>query len=296
MKKSIYTLIGLLALSTLGCSSEEIPAAHKGRMFEKTGALAFYSGEVGFTGPILGPGTHYTGLYNELKMVECAQGTKKETLPSLTKDGVQFSVDVYTRFSANCDDDAALKSILDKFSPGWTDDEKHPEWKHVIFGVQLYDQLARPALGSSVRKSVSPYIANDINNNREKIFDETTKSFLDDINNQKPKMINILEINLSNLDFPDELDKANVARAEQAVFKDKAIAERERVTAEIETMKMRKDLATSESNNEAVRIDALGSAYRRNPEYVQLESIRVAAEKGNLIIAQPGTGLIIQHK
>lgn len=296
MKKQILLLIGLV-LFAFGCSSEEIPQAHKGRIFEKTGVLALYSGGVGFSGPILGPGTHYTGMYNEIKIVQCEQLTKKEEMTSLTKDGVQFKLDVYIRYSVNCEDEVAVKHILEKMAPqSWPDQENHPEWKHIIFGTQLYDGIIRPAIGATTRKSVSPYIANEINSKREEIFDHIQSSFQEEINNSKPKLVTILEVNLSNLDFPEELDKANVARAEQAIHKDKAIAERERVSAEIETTNMRKALAVSESNNEAARIDALGAAYHRNPEYVQLESVRIAAEKGNLIIAQPGNGIIIQRK
>jgi regulator of protease activity HflC (stomatin/prohibitin superfamily) len=296
MKKQLLLIIGLV-LFAFGCSSEDIPQAHKGRMFAKTGLAALYTGEVGFVGPMLEPGTHYTGMYNELKMVQCEQLTKKEEMTSLTKDGVQFKIDVYVRYSINCDDEKAVFHILSKMAPqSWPNEENHPEWKHIIFGAQLYDGIVRPAIGATTRKSVSPYIANEINSKREEIFAHIQESFLKEVNEQKPKLVTILEVNLSNLDFPEELDKANVARAEQAVLKDKAIAERERVEAEIETTNMRKALAQSEANNEATRIDALGSAYRRNPEYVQLESVRVAAEKGNLIVAQPGTGLIIQRK
>lgn len=295
MKKYLGLLLGLILFS-FGCSSQEVPQASKGRMFEKTGALALWSGSKGFTGPILPSGTYYTGIYNEIKILECATITKKESLQSLTKDGVQFGIDIYIRFSANCDNENAVNQILDKWSPGYTEDAAHPEWKHIIFGVQLYDGIIRPAIGSSIRKSVSPYIANEINSNREKIFAEAGDHFMKEIEKQKPKLVNIIEINYSNLDFPDELDKANVARAEQAILKDKAIAEREKVTAEIETTNMRKSLVQSESNNEAARINALGEAWRKNPEYLQLKALEAAAEKGNLIVVNPGTPIILQKK
>jgi regulator of protease activity HflC (stomatin/prohibitin superfamily) len=230
-------------------------------------------------------------------------------MPSLTKDSVQFSLDVYTRYSINCDDDKSVESVLNKIRPIAIPQTVIPSSQpgaqptvtpggpdNVVNAFQLYEGIIRPALGEAVRESVSSFIANEVNANREVIFKNIKESVLKQITDKKPQLVNIIELNLSNLDFPDELDKANVARAEQAVLKDKAIAERDRVDAEVETANKRKALVTSESNNEAARIDALGAAYRRNPEYVQLESIRVAAEKGNLIIAHPGTGLIIQHK
>lgn len=292
--KKLLSILGLVLLT--GCSSENIPQAHKGRMFGKTGAFFLYSGVTGFYGPILEPGTHYTGLYDEIMMVECAQQIRKVELNAMTKDGVTFKVEVAIRYSTNCDDPKAVHHILNKMTPGFANDEKHPEWKHVIFAVQLFDSIIMPSLLESLRKSVSTYIANDINANRDKIFTQFHESFFTSLKEDKLKLVEVLELNLSNLDFPEQLDNANIARAEQAVLKDKAIAEREKVQAEVETTNMRKNLAESESNNEVVRIDALGAAYRRNPEYVQLEAIKAAAEKGNLIIANPGTPIILQKK
>lgn len=279
-------MFGFIALLSVGCSSEEIPQAHKGRMFEKTGALALYSGEKGFSGAILGPGTHYTGVYNELRIVDCSNKIVKETLPSLTKDGVQFSLDVYISYTANCEDDKAVEKILNKFSPANTDPEKHPELKNTVVASQLYDTVVRPALGEAVRKPVSNYIANDINENREVIFTKITEDFNGQMAKHAPKLVVINDFKLSNLDFPDQLDQANVARAEQSVLKDKAIAERSKIDAEIETANKKRELAEKDGNTEAARIDALGSAYRRNPEVLQLELMRAAAEKGNLIITQ----------
>lgn len=36
---------------SLGCNSQDVPQAHKGRMFDKTGAMALWSGGKGFEGP-----------------------------------------------------------------------------------------------------------------------------------------------------------------------------------------------------------------------------------------------------
>lgn len=288
--KKLLTIIPFITL--LGCSTEEVAQAQKARMFGKTGALAFYSGAKGFNGPILGPGTHYTGFYDELRKVDCTQKTQKESLQALTKDGVQFSLDIYIRFSIKCDSNEAVTDVLDKFAPTtWPDQDKHPEWEHVIFPDQMYSTYLRPAIGESVRSSVSPFIANEINNNREKIFDNIKTRFLDIIkkDGNASKHVTIFDINLSNLDFPDEMDHANAERATQSILKDKAIAEREKVAAEIETMKMKKELAGGSADAEAIRIAKVGEALRKNPEFMQFdlqqkmpEIYKNAGEKGNL--------------
>src|SRR5690349_18080123 len=101
-------------LAFTGCRTEDIPQAHRGRMFDRTGALAMWMGGGGLSGPILEPGTYFTGAYDEVRTVECSTNTEKEALSSLTKDGVQFGVDIYIRYAANCSDDvvtAILKTV-----------------------------------------------------------------------------------------------------------------------------------------------------------------------------------------
>lgn len=291
MKLGIGIACALLAVASIGCSTAEIPQAHKGRVFEKTGALSMYAGGKGFSGPMLGPGTVYTGVYNEIRMIECAEKTEKEQLTALTKDGVQFKLDIFTRYAANCDDEKAASTVLDKFTPGFTD---KPEWQHTIFAIQLYNTYLRPALSEAVRESVSPYIANDINSKREELFDKIKKNFDDSVAKEQPKLVIVKGINLSNLDFPEQLDVANTERAVQAVLKDKAIAEQDKVKAEIETAKMKKQMAEAEGDNAAVKIDKIGAALKRNPEFLEYnmqsmmpEIYAKAGEKGNLIIAAP---------
>ena len=324
--KSVLGVIGTALLLT-GCSSQDIPQAHKGQMFDKTGALALWAGGKGFTGDVLSPGTYYTGVYNEVRMLDCGQKTVKEPLTALTKDGVQFSLDVYVRYGANCDDNKAVKNILSSLSPSAAtapapkpdekdkqasttpesqtqkDDpdpvEKDPEL--TITSHQIYNTYIRPTIGEAVRESVSHYIANEVNSKRDQIFDEIKKDFDSRLSSTDPKIVQIYSLNLSNLNFPDEMVQANTDRAVQSVLKDKAIAERERVSAEIETTNMRKQLAQSEATNETTRIDTIGAALKRNPEYLQFDMQQKmpgiyssAAEHGGLIIAAPTPNLQLQ--
>jgi hypothetical protein len=202
----------------------------------------------------------------------------------LTKDGVQFGLDVYVRFSANCNDDG-VNRLLDKISP---------DNSGAITAKQVYDILIRPAIGAVVREVVSPYRANDINEYRESVLAEIRKRFIAQMNTMEREMVVVYDVDLSNLDFPDAMDAANVDRAVQAVLKDKAIAERERVQAEVETAKLQQQLSTQEAENVAVRIERVGETLRKYPEYLQydLQSklpdiYREAGARGNLVIAAP---------
>jgi regulator of protease activity HflC (stomatin/prohibitin superfamily) len=308
MKRLIVLFISMLiAAVSMGCGSYDIPQAHKGQLFDMTGVWAFYAGGKGLTGDILGPGTVYTGVYNEIRMVNCSQKTVKEPLTALTKDNVQFSLDIYVMFSANCVDEKAVKWILSTLSPVAPTkdpaDGTEANQKITISNQQLYDTYIRAALGEAVRVEVSPYIANDVNEKREKIFSDIKVKFEEMVKKYNPSPIIISSINLSNLHFPDAMVQASTERAVQAVLKDKAIAEREKVTAEIETTDLKKKLAQSQVNNEAVWVETMGAALRKYPEYLQYdmqskmsEIYQHAGEKGNMIIAAPNVPIVLPTK
>lgn len=289
----------VLAVSALGCGSQEIPQAHKGRMFDKTGAVQFYAGGNGFEGPILNPGTVYTGLYDEVRMVECTQKTVKEPMTALTKDGVQFSLDIYVRYSANCEDVKAVESILTNLAPspepvqpGTAAPSAEPHL--TITANQLYSNYIRPSLGEAVRQAISPLIANDVNSQREVLFGTIRERFFADVTKLQPKMISVYEMNLSNLDFPEAMDVANAERAAQAILKDKAIAEREKVQAQIETAKLEVVRRKVEAEAEAAKIDVVGAALHRNPEYYLRDVYYYAAEKGGSVMLPSDPNVILQ--
>lgn len=322
MRKALISLVGSIALLSLttGCSGQDIPQAHKGRMFDKTGAIAFYSGGRGFEGPILGPGTVYTGIYPEVRMIDCGERTIKEPLTALTKDGVQFSLDIYVRFSANCNEDKAVEKLLSTLSPSnitvtvavadpavakspagpaETDpDPVEPFPALTITNRQIYNTYVRAGLGEAVREAVATYIANEINGSRDEMFQQIKNKFnayIDAVAKKGDvKLVSILSLNLSNLDFPDQLEKANVDRATQAVLKDKAIAEREKVLAEIETSKLKVTQQDVESQAEAKKIDVVGAALHRNPEYYVQSVYALAAEKGGSVMLPTDPNVILQ--
>ena len=283
----------VLVSPMLGCASMDIPQAHKGRLFDRTGPFALYIGGNGFTGPVLGPGTYFTGTYNEIYMVDCSVLTVREPLTALTKDGVQFGLDIYVRFSADCES-KTVEQLLGTVVP---------DKDHTISAAGLYAALVRPAVGEAVRQVVSPYRANDLNEKREDVLNGIRKEFEEIMNAREKHIIRVYEVNLSNLDFPDAMDAANVDRAVQAVLKDKAIAERERVQAEIQTAVMKRDLAEKEGEVAAARIEKIGAALKRNPEYLQFdmqaklpEIYRQAGANGNLVLTAPSPSVLVSPK
>lgn len=273
-----------------GCATADIPQAHRGMKFHRTGALAFFRGGDGFQGPVLNPGSYYVGGYTDVVMVDCSMLTAREPLTALTKDGVQFGLDIYVRFSVECSDQS-VKQIVASVPP---------DKDMTISAKKFYEMFVRPAIGEAVRHVVSPYRANDLNDNREELLTALRKRIAEGIAGKERKVITVYEVNLSNLDFPDAMDAANVDRAVQGVLKDKAIAERERVQAEIETMTLRRTLAEKEGETAAARIDKVGAALTRNPDYLQydLQSkmpdiYKEAGANGNMVIAAPSPSILV---
>lgn len=292
MRKVTFAVLSLVMLAGVGCGSDDVPQAHKGRLFNKTGALAFWQGGKGFEGPILEPGTYYTGYYNEVRMVDCSMTTVKEPLQALTKDGVQFGLDIYVRFSADCKEGTVTQLLTSISSEGAG---------KTITLKQLYETFVRPAIGEAVRETVSPNRANEINEKREEILAKIRKIFIERM--KTAGTIDIKEVVLSNLVFPEAMNHANTDRAVQAVLKDKAIAEREKVQAEIQTAELSRQLAEKQGEVEAGRIDKIGAALKRNPDYLQYDMqskmtkiYEEAGAKGNMVITAPNPSVLIAPK
>jgi hypothetical protein len=294
------TMLLLTTLLVVGCSSQDIPQAHKGRMFDKTGLLAFYTGGRGFEGPILGPGTVYTGLYPEIRMLDCSTRTIKEPMTSMTKDGVQFAVDVYVSFSANCDDETAVRTLLEKLAPlgrvaveapGTSTDEKDPtetDPERTVTSRQVYNTFVRPALGEAARQAISSYPANDLNSHRDELFNRITEKLTADLaaneKEKKPKLVTIYSLNLSNFKLPEEMAAAAADRATQQVLRDKSIAEQEAVKAATDTAKLKVAQAEAEAESEAAKIRVVGKALHDNPEYYVRDVYYYAADKGGSVV------------
>ncbi|MBX3229171.1 MAG: hypothetical protein KIT84_18885 [Labilithrix sp.] len=281
--RSLISLL-LLCVAASGCATMDIPQAHRGRKFSRTGLFALYTGGDGISGPVLDPGTHFLGLYNELRIVDCSTTTVRESLDTLTHDGVHFGFDIVVRFSADCSDEGVQQLITNL----------RPDQEDTVSARRVYDTYVQPAIGEAAREFVSPLRANELNEKQAAVADGVKRRFNEIMATREKKLVKVYEVNISHLQFPQALDTANLERAAQAVMRDKSIAERERVTAEVETMTIRRKLAEQEAEVAVVKIEKVGAALAKNPAYVQYELVlrlpeiyREAGARGNMILAAP---------
>lgn len=274
----------LLLIGSSGCATLDIPQAHRGQLFVRSGFWTGYRGGVGLTGPALNPGTHYLGLYNELRMIDCSINTVRVELDTLTHDGVHFGFDVTVRYQPQCSD-TSVPRLLATLTP---------DNGFVVSSQRIYDTFIKPSIGQVAREFVSPYRANELNDKQAEVLTRIQQRLIEVTKQQAGDFVIIQEINISHLQFPTAMDTANLERAVQSVLRDKAIAERERISAEAETASQKRLLVEKEADNLATRIDRVGAALRRNPEYMQYELqsrlpeiYRDAGMRGNMILTAP---------
>lgn len=273
-----WLCVGLAGL-LMGCATLEIPQAHRGRVFGRTGIWALYQGEVGFNGPVLDPGTRFVGAYDEIRMVDCSMRTVTQSFDTMTRDGVHFGFTMSVRYSADCSDESVVL-MLGKLTP---------DKEQTISSAQLYGIFVAPAIKEAARETISPYRANELNDKQSDVVIEVRKRFLDIMETREQKIILIHEVNVGELKFPPEMDSANLERAVQLILRDKAVAERERINAEAETMNNRRKLAEQEAEVLVARIERVGASIRRFPEYLQfLMASQFGDMKGTVVMSPPG--------
>ena len=277
-------LLSLFGFATSGCATMDVPQAHRGRIFSRTGLLTLYTGGKGISGQVLDPGTHFLGIYNELRLVDCSTTTVRESLDTLTHDGVHFGFDLVVRFSADCSNEG-VEQLIANLTPDRDD---------TISSRRIYETYIQPAIGEAAREFVSPLRANELNEKQAEVAAGVKKRFGDIMATREKQLVKIYELNISHLQFPASLDTANLERAAQSLLRDKAIAERERVTAEIETTTMKRKLSEQEAEVAVVKIEKVGAALAKNPAYAQYEFLqrlpeiyREAGARGNLVLAAP---------
>lgn len=285
-----WVAFALLSLSALGCANWlDVPMAHRGRRFSRRGPIDLAGGE-GFTGPVLQPGTYQLGPYDQMMLVDCSTDTLHDPLVVTTQDGVEFGIDIYVRFAANCTDQSVV-DILSTLTPAE---------RHTITSQQLFDTYVRPAIASVVREVISPHRANEINSLQQELLPDIRQRFMEDIEAQEGSIIHVYEVSLSNLDFPETLDAANEQRAVQTIMRDTAVAERERVEAETTTAIARRELMQREGEAVAARIDVIGAALDRHPSFLQFDMqdrmpdiYEHAGAQGNMVITAPAPTIMV---
>jgi regulator of protease activity HflC (stomatin/prohibitin superfamily) len=223
MHKDMWMFMSAVSIATFpsGCASQDIPQMYRGRMFERISPAAAYGDKAGFTGPVLGPGSYDVSSTGEIHKVECSTVTARNTLASVTKDGVPIGLKVYVRFHADCTDDGVEKLL----------DALPVDENNTITAARIFQVYVQPEIGALARAVFSPLLARDVYEKREALLEDVRGRILRVMAEADHHVI-VEGVNFSDVTLPPDLQKANIELAVQAAQQDKAAAERDRIPAE----------------------------------------------------------------
>jgi regulator of protease activity HflC (stomatin/prohibitin superfamily) len=269
--------------SGVGCSSEDIPPGNKGFLFDRTGALAFYTGGSGLvTDEVLLSGTHYTGFYDEIRDVNCKDTETRESAEVLTASDLTVKVDLRLTYSANCDTPASLEKILQQVATNDGDDTVEPE--------ALYARYILPIIREALRNRLAAVNIERVKEVREDlrigIREDLEKSILKE---GHPVHVRILTV--SDIQLPNEIVEKNreieLARQDAEAEREKQAAARFRLERElfeaqqerkvrVEEAERLRDVARieAEKDKEVVILKAEGDLEARKREAEGIEAIR----------------------
>jgi len=248
----LAVVIATVALGATACGTEDIPPGNKGLMFDRSGALALYTGGTGLqTDSILGPGTHYTGLYDEVRDVNCKDENAKETIDVLTKSDLTVRVDLRLTYSADCTSPEQIVKVLDQVgATGQT-----------VEATELYSRYIVPIVRESLRNRLAEVTIEDVKTVREELRNAIVKDLETSIaKRQDPVIVKILTV--SDIILPDEIIQKNreieLARQEAEKEREMQVSSKFRLERELfEEQEQRKVIKErAEREKEKQEIDA----------------------------------------
>lgn len=262
MKKFIILFLMML----IGCTESVDP-----------GHLGVCRDAKGFDGKrILTPGRHDCwGRHKQMHQIETRDSRQTISINVLAKDKLNMSFDVSMLVSVNSKDEDLLRKMFSNISHS-----------NVISVQDVFDTYAKNLVDQEVRKVISKYETTEISDKRAEIIDEIREKVHDAMKNT---VIDVKDITINNMDFPDVVTKAQEIKktreveiqTETAEQKKKLIAAKN--SLEIAEIKAAQQLleAKSIADSNKVLSNSITPEYL---EYKRIEAMREMAKKGDLIM------------
>lgn len=230
MKKTtlLMAMFAMVALTT-GCDSQDVPPGYKGFMFDRTGALAGYSGGNGLqTDTVINSGTHYTGLYDEIVGVNCQADANKESIAVLTKSDMKVTVDLRITYASDCSTKESLAAIVTKV-------ERTPDSPYVQ-PDQVFQTYVMPSIRESLRNNLAEVTIEDVKNVRSQLSTSIREDVEQSIKDKGfPVKISLLTV--SDITLPEaittKIREIEVARMEANKETEKMAASKVRLEREL---------------------------------------------------------------
>ncbi len=263
MKKALrtlktLTLVGLVcaaaALNT-GCDTEDISPGHKGFMFDRTGFLAGYSGGEGLeTDKVLEPGTHFMGVYDELRVVDCRDQHVREQVEVLTQSDITVTIDLRLTYAADCRTGEHMQMLINEVTTG-------PD--HIVKPEKVYELYVLPIVRESLRNYIADITIEDVKRVRLGLRDQVLEELQTSIREKNnPVVIKIVAV--SSMTLPTEIVDKN--RQIELARQDAELQTEEQKTAKVrlerelfeaqEDRKVQRETAEKERDVKLIRAEA----------------------------------------
>lgn len=268
-----FMILFLLLFPMLpGCINEPVPAGHIGRTWEPRG----------FSDELLRPGRHACWGRCQMYHMETTDQVFKLPMNILCADSLNFQFEMSILVSLDQKNQNAIKAAFENLKP---------EKDHMFTLVQLYNMYIEPVAKEEAQKVVSRYLTTEIVLRREQIIEAVRAAVVRATANS---ILQVKQVNVGNLDFPDVITEAQEAKAKRLVEIETARAEGEKQAAEAQA---RLKLATIEAQvsllkaqSEADANSILGNSV--TPQLLawrQWDVMKAAAEGNNNMIIVPYT-------
>lgn len=191
MKRIIMSALMFMSLALTGCGFYTVPPAAKGKVLSTSG----YSADVKETGKYLLWGR------DEMVLLDTSTQTYGENISVKMMDNLdlKFTVRFRTRIAG---DEKAINAMFN--------DIKHEDYKVTL--PMVYNVYGRDVVQSVARSVVGKYTTEEVAANFDKITADLYAKLSERMKGSPLEMSNIT---LANLDYPDTVDKAYEAQAER---------------------------------------------------------------------------------
>jgi len=218
IKSAIFaTLMGFMALTTTGCS-EKVEPAHKGIKLTSSG----YEAE------IYPPSRVYVGWRETLIQIETHTSAASEQITIRTKDKMNLNAEIKFRLRVD-GDDATIRSMFNDITPA--DNMVTLKSVYLTYGKMIVNNVTRGVIGKYDIEDVQP----NFNRINKEIYGEIQAKF-------KNIPLEISDVALGKLDYPEVIDKAILAAAQKTLEISKAEAE---VQVELTRIEGKKQVASA---------------------------------------------------
>lgn len=270
----LYVLCALMGLMS-GCNCEWVEPGQLGRV--KTTS--------GWNDELLKPGRHTTGVSADMYTLDATENTFTESMNILMKDQINLSLSLQIRCGVDVSKTKEVLSVFDRVKAGYRPHvgkggakTEAPKKTHITLEA-MYKIYAQMLMQSVPRATLSPLTVEEFRDQRADLSMLIDKKIREALATTPLKAY---EIQVTNIDWPDIITRANEAAKEREI---EIKAEEAKVQKEI--VKAQGALKVAEEMYKVQVLEAkmiadanklIASSLKDNPEFLQWHTVKFLSE------------------